>query len=303
MKTWNVSSLVTLIYTAQPPLQQHQYVTSPISILSSSLTALLPDEVQNEWASTVVPPSWENGLLSLKVENDEVVRVFDSNTVKLKRNGLVAFAAVKTPSEYKDESFRLPECMTKSPSSKLRQLLPEGTKVGVRFTEDTAAGPRAALIVNSKSGQLINNELVREGFARPVVRGRDVSERLLPGFTEGIFASQRYAMEKGAGVYKRCDTVDIPPDDQFEAVNNGKRSFMLQQQKDSSSLVQPPNPGDKRGCSDFDTYEDALRWYEKYFRFYGDVAKLDRNNDGVPCPGLPHTIDQSKYRMKVPRPP
>lgn len=54
------------------------------------------------------------------------------------------------------------------------------------------------------------------------------------------------------------------------------------------------------GCSDFTTYKDALRWYEKFYPFYGDVAKLDRDGDGVPCPGLPHTRVAEKYRMKVP---
>jgi hypothetical protein len=57
---------------------------------------------------------------------------------------------------------------------------------------------------------------------------------------------------------------------------------------------------DSSGCSDFRAYEDAFRWYETYFPFYGDVAKLDRNGDGVPCPGLPHTKVPEKYRMKVP---
>ena len=65
-------------------------------------------------------------------------------------------------------------------------------------------------------------------------------------------------------------------------------------------LTPPQNPGDTRSCADFKTYEDALEWYERYEPYYGDVAKLDRDNDGVPCPGLPHTTNQSKYRMKVP---
>ena len=55
-----------------------------------------------------------------------------------------------------------------------------------------------------------------------------------------------------------------------------------------------------QGCSDFNTYEDALRWFEYYKPFYGDVAQLDRDNDGIPCPGLPHTKNQDQYRMKVP---
>lgn len=31
-----------------------------------------------------------------------------------------------------------------------------------------------------------------------------------------------------------------------------------------------------------------------------NVAKLDRNGDGVPCPGLPHTTNGEKYRIKRP---
>ena len=56
------------------------------------------------------------------------------------------------------------------------------------------------------------------------------------------------------------------------------------------------------GCSDFSIYEDALRWYETYYPYYGDVAKLDRDGDGVPCPGLPHTKVSEIYRMKKPLP-
>ena len=43
------------------------------------------------------------------------------NTAKLKRAGLVSFAAVRTPSGYND-SFRFPDCMAKSPVSKAKQL-------------------------------------------------------------------------------------------------------------------------------------------------------------------------------------
>jgi hypothetical protein len=57
------------------------------------------------------------------------------------------------------------------------------------------------------------------------------------------------------------------------------------------SSLPPANLGDTRGCSDFDTYKDALRWFETYAPYYGNVARLDRNGDGVPCPGLPHTPD------------
>jgi len=52
----------------------------------------------------------------------------------------------------------------------------------------------------------------------------------------------------------------------------------------------PANPGDTKNCSDFSTWREAQNWYEKYFPYYGDVAKLDGNNDGIACesrPGAP----------------
>ncbi|WP_455904741.1 GmrSD restriction endonuclease domain-containing protein [Microbacterium sp.] len=50
---------------------------------------------------------------------------------------------------------------------------------------------------------------------------------------------------------------------------------------------QPGNPGDTRNCTDFPNYAAAKEWFDRYYPHYGDVAKLDFNNDGVPCESLP----------------
>ena len=52
--------------------------------------------------------------------------------------------------------------------------------------------------------------------------------------------------------------------------------------------VSPPvgNPGDTKNCGDFANWRDAQNWFEKYYARYGDVAKLDGNNDGVACESL-----------------
>jgi putative cell wall-binding protein len=53
--------------------------------------------------------------------------------------------------------------------------------------------------------------------------------------------------------------------------------------------VNPPtgNPGDTKNCGDFANWRDAQNWFEKYYPQYGDVAKLDGNNDRVACESLP----------------
>jgi hypothetical protein len=51
--------------------------------------------------------------------------------------------------------------------------------------------------------------------------------------------------------------------------------------------TRPANPGDARNCGDFATWAAANAWFMTYYPHYGDVAKLDGNNDGVPCESLP----------------
>ncbi len=49
---------------------------------------------------------------------------------------------------------------------------------------------------------------------------------------------------------------------------------------------QPDNPGDTKNCGDFANYSEAKSWFDIYFPYYGDVANLDGDNDGVPCESL-----------------
>lgn len=49
----------------------------------------------------------------------------------------------------------------------------------------------------------------------------------------------------------------------------------------------PGNPGDSKNCSDFATWLAAQNWYLTYFRYYGDIARLDADGDGIACESLP----------------
>ena len=49
----------------------------------------------------------------------------------------------------------------------------------------------------------------------------------------------------------------------------------------------PENPGDTKNCGDFENYDQAKAWFDTYFPYYGDVARLDGDNDGEPCESLP----------------
>lgn len=49
----------------------------------------------------------------------------------------------------------------------------------------------------------------------------------------------------------------------------------------------PGDPGDAVDCGDFVAWRDAQNWFETYYPSYGDVARLDQDDDLVACEGLP----------------
>lgn len=292
----------------------------PISATSSLACALLPSSYINGWNSnlvlanddSVLQPQWQFSLTKIKFENDEVVRVLDANSVKLAKNGVVGLAAISTPSGYTNDNFRYPDCMTKSPSSKLKQLLPKSAKVQVKIIGDTSVSKPRALIVIKGDGKLVNAELVKDGYARAILRNRESVDKLLPGFSNDLVQMQKAAEQEGRGMFKICDNVEEAADDQFEPleytaeIQYGDDGGKQVVRKRDEELLPPADPTPRSRaeklpiCADFPTFEDSLRYFEKYYPLYGDVAKLDRNGDGIPCSGLPHTTNGEKYRMKKP---
>ena len=51
----------------------------------------------------------------------------------------------------------------------------------------------------------------------------------------------------------------------------------------SPSTAAPANPGNTKNCEDFPGWNEAQVWYETYYPYYGDVARLDADGDRVPC--------------------
>ncbi len=57
--------------------------------------------------------------------------------------------------------------------------------------------------------------------------------------------------------------------------------------RNCSAPPPPANPGDTKNCGDFSTWLQAQTWFLLYFPYYGDVARLDGNNNGIACESLP----------------
>jgi endonuclease YncB( thermonuclease family) len=178
-------------------------------------------------------------------KKDQVIRVIDANTIKLQRSGLVSLAAVKTPTPGSG-NFQFPKCFTYSPAYKIRLLLPANTPVLVKMVSSSQA-----VIVRSNDMTLINQEIVKAGFAR--VRTPNPASEYLK--TKDLQTWQSEAKAKGLGIFKRCDDamVSVAPVAEFEALeftvetewsDDGGKQVVRQRE---SVRSKPKNPGDTKG--------------------------------------------------------
>lgn len=58
-------------------------------------------------------------------------------------------------------------------------------------------------------------------------------------------------------------------------------------QAPATTTTIPSNPGDTKNCSDFSTHSAAQDWFDLYYPYYGDIARLDGDNDQIACESLP----------------
>jgi hypothetical protein len=276
----------------QQQLQQQQQWSPLSSIADLSLWNSLmllsndnPPQQQEDLRISSNNNNKENNMLlsksNLKWERDQVVRVMDPNTIRLKQRGLVTMAAVRTPLPgFSNINFQYPECFTYDPAYKITQLLPAQTDVLVYVippppeetslstssssdlsssststtTTPIAVAP-AAILIRQEDQVMVNRELIRTGFAR-IRRPNPAVEEVLP--RAELVSLQAVAQSKGLGLYVRCNYDN--DDDVKEATNN--RNVIVQaefepivrRQSDRvvaaaavSSKDPPSNPGDIKG--------------------------------------------------------
>jgi hypothetical protein len=201
-------------------------------------------------------PSIQSGL-----EHDQVLRVLDGNTIKLKQNGIVTLAGVRMPTPGSG-NFRFPECLSYAPVYKVRQLLPVNGNVLVKVGSSTAAGKSSqAIVVRSDDNVLVNQELVRSGFGRvQKVTSVDLKEYLDMNHMQSL---QDRAKLEGIGIFKRCDVEEGVEafEAQFEPLAltmetqwGDDGGTMVLRSKDTERSM-PQNPGDVKG--ELDTFRDG----------------------------------------------
>ena len=125
---------------------------------------------------------------------DKVARVTDGDTVVLERLGRTRLIGIDTPEVYPVE-----DCFGRAAADRMEGLLPRGTRVRYAFDRERRDRYGRALVFLYKRDVLLNAELLREGFARPLRVPPNTSR------AERFERLARDARRDGRGLWSRCE--------------------------------------------------------------------------------------------------
>jgi len=244
------------------------------------------------------------GHAAAHAQSDAVLKVISPNSVKLDKLGTVTLAGSYTPK-------RLPGCFAYDPAAALRRALPPKTVVEVSPFAGKGS-TTLAWVTRAKDGQLVQAQLVEGGWAEASTRastGGDVGDDPRVASLRDL---QSAAKQRRVGLWVDCEAQEgsgaasgVDFEAQFEPLRGSEFEYGRVAPSAivtaAATSVPLDDPGDSKNCGDFEFFEDAKQWFDRYYPAFGDVAKLDADNDGVPCPGLPHTPRRELYQPKQPR--
>jgi micrococcal nuclease len=250
---------------------------------------------------------------SWSMQTDHIERVVDGDTVILEELGRARLIGINTPetvSPAQQVRGEPPQCFGPEASAEMKRLLPAGTEV--EFDTDVEPLDRFGrnLVYLYKDGGSINELLVRKGFARakaykPNIRNQETFNRLQAeakleslGLWGACFDAGSSSSSSGSsGGSSSTAGKGFGPNANQRPTSTKTASSELQQQQRSTAreakdvAAIEANPGDVKDCADFDSYDAAKAWFDRYYPAYGDVAKLDGDGDLKPCEAL---IKQSR---------
>ena len=250
---------------------------------------------------------------SWSMQTDHIERVVDGDTVLLEELGRARLIGINTPetvSPAQQVRGEPPQCFGPEASAEMKRLLPAGTEV--EFDTDVEPLDRFGrnLVYLYKDGGSINELLFRKGFARakaykPNIRNQEMFNRLQAeakleslGLWGACFDAGSSSSSSGSsGGSSSTAGKGFGPNANQRPTSTKTASSELQQQQRSTAreakdvAAIEANPGDVKDCADFDSYDAAKAWFDRYYPAYGDVAKLDGDGDLKPCEAL---IKQSR---------
>ena len=144
--------------------------------------------------ATAACDAGDDGDAPAATTGDKVARVTDGDTVVLERLGRTRLIGIDTPEVYPVE-----DCFGRAAADRMEGLLPRGTRVRYAFDRERRDRYGRALVFLYKRDVLLNAELLREGFARPLRVPPNTSR------AERFERLARDARRDGRGLWSRCE--------------------------------------------------------------------------------------------------
>ena len=155
--------LVSLLLDPGTPVMDR---IAPREVILSQLEISKADSTSRSIMASSTPPSMISSMilaLNSPFRSDSVVRVTtDPNIIKLEKSGMVKLWAVETPTR-STAAMPFSDCLDKSPSYKIRKLLPPGTKVQVQIigrggassSSTSSSALPTAVVIRATDGQFV----------------------------------------------------------------------------------------------------------------------------------------------------
>lgn len=240
-------------------LSWRYYLAEALSVPIDVVTPRTPNPLPSSLLSGIVDGPSLLGAMAINApdilpgfEKDQVVRVLDANTVKLKKNGIITLAGVRMPTPGMN-NFQFPVCLSYTPAYKMRQLLPTNSDVWVKVGSTVSTGKTAqAVVVRSDDTTYVNQELIRTGFGKV----QKITSSDLQGYLDidSLYRLQDLAQSEGIGIFQRCDMKESGTfEAQFEPLeltmetqwgDDGGKLVLRQKEMETAT---PINPGDIKG--------------------------------------------------------
>lgn len=193
----------------------------------------------------------------------KVTRVIDGDTIEIEGGKRVRLIGMDTPEINKTGETG---CFGKEAAGYATKLL-NGQMI--RMEKDVSEVDRYNRLLRYiyLGDTMINNKLVRDGYARVYTYPPDVK------YKDKFLESEKFARDNNLGLWSKCVSSPAPASSQLP-INNQQSSINC--------------ASNSYNCTDFKTQAEAQSVFDYCMKSVGyDVHKLDRDGDGKVCETLP----------------
>lgn len=256
-----------------------------VSVSRSLPTTTLPSPTLTPRPEPSLQVASNSGVLSGQSESIQVARVIDGDTIELKNGNKVRYIGIDTP-ETSDPRTGI-QCFGREAYERNRQLVENAY---ITLEKDVSETDRYGRLLRYvyKDGVMVNELLVKEGFARSSSYPPDVAHQDL------FRTAEAAARVEGVGLWGTCTitpTITITPTRLPTSLPSPRPTSSGQSATSAPATVPPQPPPSSstsytcdcsKGCKEISSCDEA-----QYQLTTCGCSARDGDKDGMACDGAP----------------